>query len=300
MLRVAGVRHADMKGYSYRREDVNARALANAYAQTLGQVFTHEMKPYEVEILVAEVGATERGATSCSTSSTTAPSWTSRASRCSAARRRRSPSASRSSYADGLELGGAVKLGATVLAGDGETRSSADQLEVAVLDRARPRRAFRRIRGDELDDAARLSRTVTDRVADAGSLSRDAAAPPATRARDHDHHGSAATRGAAGRAVPRPRARGRVGGVVDLVDEQHVACVVELVGGHVHVDAGEITHREPRTAPVDRRAAATSMPSSARRACSTWAAKRPHTVRQARHRRAGFGIRRGCSPGRFG
>ena len=57
MLRIAGVRQADLKGYSFSREDVNARALANAYAQTLGQVFTHEMKPYEVEILVAQVGA---------------------------------------------------------------------------------------------------------------------------------------------------------------------------------------------------------------------------------------------------
>src|SRR5712692_1232642 len=58
MLRIAGVRQADVKGYSFAREDVNARSLANAYAQTLGQVFTHELKPYEVEILVAQVGAT--------------------------------------------------------------------------------------------------------------------------------------------------------------------------------------------------------------------------------------------------
>ena len=56
-LRIAGVRHADLKGYQYSREDVDARSLANAYAQILGQIFTHEMKPMEVEILVAEVGA---------------------------------------------------------------------------------------------------------------------------------------------------------------------------------------------------------------------------------------------------
>src|SRR5476651_531770 len=61
MLRVAGVRHADLKGYSYSREDVSAKELANAYAQTLGQIFTHEMKPYEVELLVAEVGAEPEG-----------------------------------------------------------------------------------------------------------------------------------------------------------------------------------------------------------------------------------------------
>ena len=57
-LKIGGVRLADMKGFQYSREDVSANSLANAYAQTLGQVFTHEMKPYEVEILVAQVGAT--------------------------------------------------------------------------------------------------------------------------------------------------------------------------------------------------------------------------------------------------
>jgi proteasome alpha subunit len=55
-LRVAGVRAADLKGFQYSRDDVDARSLANQYAQILGQVFTHEMKPMEVEILVAEVG----------------------------------------------------------------------------------------------------------------------------------------------------------------------------------------------------------------------------------------------------
>src|SRR5271154_7052388 len=59
-LRVAGVRHADTKGYAYSREDVDARSLANLYAQYLGNVFTHEMKPLEVEILVAELGADGR------------------------------------------------------------------------------------------------------------------------------------------------------------------------------------------------------------------------------------------------
>jgi len=60
-LRILGVRHADVKGFTYSREDVDARSLANAYAQTLHQVFTHEMKPMEVEILVAEVGADAGG-----------------------------------------------------------------------------------------------------------------------------------------------------------------------------------------------------------------------------------------------
>ena len=57
-LRVAGIRLADLRGYSYDRRDVTARALANAYAQTLGTIFTEQQKPYEVEICVAEIGDT--------------------------------------------------------------------------------------------------------------------------------------------------------------------------------------------------------------------------------------------------
>jgi proteasome alpha subunit len=60
-LRVAGVRAADLKGFQYSRDDVDARSLANSYAQMLGTIFTHEMKPMEVEILVAEVGLTSAG-----------------------------------------------------------------------------------------------------------------------------------------------------------------------------------------------------------------------------------------------
>jgi proteasome alpha subunit len=56
-LRRAGVQHADVKGYQFSREDVDARSLANLYAQYMGNVFTHELKPLEVEILVAEVGS---------------------------------------------------------------------------------------------------------------------------------------------------------------------------------------------------------------------------------------------------
>lgn len=55
-LRVAGIRHADLKGYLYGRMDVTAKGLANSFSQTLGSIFTHEIKPYEVEILIAEAG----------------------------------------------------------------------------------------------------------------------------------------------------------------------------------------------------------------------------------------------------
>src|SRR5206468_2550061 len=54
-LRIAGIRHADVKGYSYSRGDVTAKALANAYSQALGNIFTQDIKPFEIEVLVAEV-----------------------------------------------------------------------------------------------------------------------------------------------------------------------------------------------------------------------------------------------------
>ena len=148
MLRVAGVRQADLKGYSFAREDVNARALANAYGQTLGQVFTHEMKPYEVEILVAQVGESveddelyhilydgtvmdeEGSAVLGGQAETIADALEAR-------------------FNTGLDSGAAIRLGAAVLAGP-DTLLTADQLEVAILDRAKPRRSFRRIKGGEL------------------------------------------------------------------------------------------------------------------------------------------------------
>jgi proteasome alpha subunit len=150
MLRIAGVRQADMKGYAFAREDVNARALANAYAQTLGQIFTHEMKPYEVEILVAQVGETaaedemfhilydgtvmdEEHYTVLGGQAETVAD------------------ALGASFEEGLDSAAAVRLGARVLAGTGEEALPSGQLEVAVLDRARTRRAFRRVRSDELD-----------------------------------------------------------------------------------------------------------------------------------------------------
>ena len=55
-LRKAGIRHADLKGFMYSREDVTGRSLANGYSQSLGTVFSQEAKPLEVEILVVQVG----------------------------------------------------------------------------------------------------------------------------------------------------------------------------------------------------------------------------------------------------
>ena len=149
-LRVAGIRYADLRGYSYDRTDVTARALANTYAQTLGAVFTQESKPFEVEIVVAEVGATadedqifrltydgsvadERGFVVMGGASDEAEARL------------------EERWRPGLSLGEALRLAVDVLsvpAEGGDRRElGATQLEVAVLDRERPRRTFRRVVG---------------------------------------------------------------------------------------------------------------------------------------------------------
>jgi proteasome alpha subunit len=145
-LRVAGIRAADIKGYQYSRDDVDARSLANQYAQILGQIFTHEMKPMEVEILVAEVGVVvgsdqlfhilydgtvmdEQRFTVLGGDSDTIVGRLSE------------------KWAENLELAGAVSLATHSLAGPERTLTAAD-LEVAVLSRSNGRRAFRRLDDD--------------------------------------------------------------------------------------------------------------------------------------------------------
>jgi proteasome alpha subunit len=147
-LRTAGVRLADVKGYQYSREDVDARGLANAYAQTLGQVFTHEMKPFEVEILVAEVGADEDqdqlfhllyDGTVVDERHITVLGGDADA----------IAGRLKEAYRPGLSLAEAVKVAVGALAGADRTLT-ADDLEVALLERQAPRRAFRRIGDDEV------------------------------------------------------------------------------------------------------------------------------------------------------
>ncbi len=149
-LRIAGVRSADMRGYSYSREDVDARSLANSYAQMLGQVFTHEMKPLEVEILVAEVGWSndpaddrmfhllydgtvmdEQGFTVLGGDSETIGGRL------------------KDGYQPGLSLSAVVKLAASAIAGPDRTLGESE-LEVAVLERALDGRTFRRIEDETL------------------------------------------------------------------------------------------------------------------------------------------------------
>jgi len=147
-LRIAGVRLADMRGYSYDRRDVTGRGLANAYAQTLGAIFSSGgEKPYEVELFVAEVAdrveddqvyrltydgsvADAQGCAAMGGSSDQVTEYL------------------KNHYQAGLDLDGALHLGVAALENDSATTRTlaGDRLEVAVLDRTRPQpRKFRRI-----------------------------------------------------------------------------------------------------------------------------------------------------------
>jgi proteasome alpha subunit len=147
-LRIAGVRHADLKGYQYSREDVDARSLANAYAQILGQIFTHEMKPMEVEILVAEVGA---DSTQDQVFHILYDGSVVDEDRYSVIGGDAEAIGARleGAYQPGLDLAGALHAAVGALAGPDRTLI-AGELEVAVLSRTNGRRAFRRIEDEEL------------------------------------------------------------------------------------------------------------------------------------------------------
>lgn len=148
-LRIAGVRHADLKGFSYSREDVEARSLANAYAQMLGQIFTHEMKPLEVEILVAEVGH-ERPEDQLyhllyDGTVVDEKRYVALGGDADAVAERLE-----AGWSDTLSVGEAVVLTAKALSGPDRTLTG-DDLEVAVLERNGVRRCFRRFTDSEVD-----------------------------------------------------------------------------------------------------------------------------------------------------
>jgi proteasome alpha subunit len=150
MLKVAGVRHADLKGYSYSREDVSAQELANAYAQTLGQVFTHEMKPYEVELLVAEVGYGDDPAHALYHILYDGTVMDESRYSVLGGDAERINAALGAEYVEGLSVTDALRLGARVLGGENGPIGPGG-LEVALLDQHRERRAFRRIPHAELE-----------------------------------------------------------------------------------------------------------------------------------------------------
>jgi proteasome alpha subunit len=153
-LRVAGVRYADMRGYSYDRSDVTARGLANAYAQTLGTVFITESKPLEVEIVVAEVGAesADDQIYRLTYDGTVADEhgFVVMGGQAEQLGRR-----VKEGWREDMSLGEALRLAVAAL-GSGEGSASrtieAAQLEVAVLERDRPRRSFRRLTRQVLAD----------------------------------------------------------------------------------------------------------------------------------------------------
>ncbi|MGV1036295.1 MAG: proteasome subunit alpha [Candidatus Nanopelagicales bacterium] len=154
-LRQAGVRYADLRGYSYDRSDVTARSLANTYAQALGTVFTEAPKPYEVELVVAQVGDTvaedqlyrltfdgsvadEHGFVAMGGSAEMISEQL------------------KDTWHEGMTLAQAAKVAVTELSKAGIPSGAPprelgpNELEVAILDRGRPRRKFRRITGDLL------------------------------------------------------------------------------------------------------------------------------------------------------
>lgn len=147
-LRIAGVRFADLRGYAYSREDVDAQSLANAYAQMLGQAFTHEMKPLEVEILVAELGHEPAGDTLFHILYDGTPVDQDRF---AVLPSESDPLQARMEQAweEGMDLATAVRRSATALAGPDRTLEASD-LEIAVLARGDGRRAFRRLGAEEL------------------------------------------------------------------------------------------------------------------------------------------------------
>ncbi len=150
-LKIAGVRHADLKGFAYSRDDVTARGLANAYAQTLGNIFTHEMKPYEVEILVAAVGTDDGSSNEMfhilyDGTVVDEHGWCVLGGEAEAVARHLE-----SNWETGLDRGAAIRLGvAGLTAPEGTPELGGDDLEVAVLDRSKGRRVFTPVRGDEL------------------------------------------------------------------------------------------------------------------------------------------------------
>lgn len=152
-MRTAGIRLADVRGFSYDRRDVTGRWLANAYAQTLGSIFSEHQKPYEVGLCVAEVGLSPEddqlylisydGSIQDETTyvvmgGTTEPVVASL----------------KESYTAGWELSAALPAIVTALGAGGEATPrelGSAQLEVAILDRSRTGRTFRRLVGPELD-----------------------------------------------------------------------------------------------------------------------------------------------------
>jgi proteasome alpha subunit len=152
-LRIGGIRLADLRGYQYGREDVKARDLANAYSQALSTIFTQQMKPYEVEILVGEVDG-EAAGTSVYHVLFDGSVSDEHGYVAMGGHAEDLTDALRDRFEEGWDLPTAIRTAVDVLGNAPERREVAtDQVEAAVLDRTRPqRRKFRRIPAAELTD----------------------------------------------------------------------------------------------------------------------------------------------------
>lgn len=149
-LRQAGVRIADIRGYSYGREDVISGSIANSYSQALGQVFMQEPKPYEVELCVAEVGMD--GAPNALYHIIYDGTVVDRKGFLAMGGEAEHLTAElERGYSDGMSLQEAIRLALRALrraASPGAESTS--RLEVAVLERSRSRRAFRRLTDEQV------------------------------------------------------------------------------------------------------------------------------------------------------
>ena len=183
-LRVAGIRLADVRGYSYDRRDVTGRALANAYAQTLNSIFTEQQKPFEVELCVGEVGETPAEdrlyRLLFDGSIFDEPEYV-----VLGGQGEPIVAALKDGYRADLPLAEALALAirglGTVGADNGKPRDlAANQLEVAVLDRGRPARKFRRVQGAALTALLPQRRRGHDarRATESGSIDLDATEDP--------------------------------------------------------------------------------------------------------------------------
>jgi len=153
ILRKAGVRYADVTGYQYDRQDVTARGLANWYAQTLGSIFTDSPKPFEVEIVVAEVAELPAEdqiyRITFDGSVNDEHGYVAMGGQAEAI-----ANVLKEHYSEGMNLTGALAAaiaGLAAQANGDRMDTSAGQLEVAVLERTRDHRTFRRLTGARLE-----------------------------------------------------------------------------------------------------------------------------------------------------
>ena len=150
-LRKAGIRYADMRGYSFCREDVAAKNLANEYSTLLGSIFTREMKPFEVELLVAEVG--ESASTFYQVMYDGSITDHSRFAAIGGGSEDLR-SILENGWKPAMSLAAAVKLGAQALskAPNGSATLTESNLEIAILERTCPGRKFRRLEQDNVQE----------------------------------------------------------------------------------------------------------------------------------------------------